>query len=85
MYVDDEGTDGLGLGENWLGYANATDSNQSQLTSDRYLVAGDEITTSDGEFTIGCNVNNNANNVFEGEIDWIRWQAIADYTGVMPP
>ncbi len=82
IYVDDQGTDGLDTGENWAGYANATDSTQSQLTSEQYMVTGDEIAISNGNFAIGCNVNNNANNVFAGEIDWVSWKSNADYTGV---
>ncbi|MFQ6112875.1 MAG: hypothetical protein ACE5NG_02170 [bacterium] len=89
IFVDDEGTDGNRAGEIWSGYKNATDSDQSQLPADRYLYEGDEITPADGDFTIGCNVNNHANNVFIGLIDWISWQHGVDYSGVddspMPP
>jgi hypothetical protein len=33
-------------------------------------------------FSIGCNVNNHANNIFLGLIDWITWQDVVDYSGV---
>lgn len=72
IWVDDLGPDGDDAGENWPGLADATDSDQSQLTPERYLYEGDEIRTSDGSFTIGANVNNHANNVFLGLIDWIE-------------
>jgi hypothetical protein len=82
IFVDDQGTDGLGSGENWANYINCTDSDQSLLTDDRKLYYLDEITTGDGDFTIGANVNNHSNNVFNGLIDWITWKAEVDYSGV---
>ncbi len=85
IFVDDQGTDGLGAGENWAGFKNATDSDQSQLTPDRFLQLGDVIKKNDGDFSIGCNVNSHANNVFSGQIDWIIWSPVADYSGVDDP
>jgi predicted CXXCH cytochrome family protein len=89
IFVDDQGTDGSGAGENWSGYKNCTDWDQSQLPDDRKIYEGDEITTGDGDFTIGVNVNNHTNNLFNGLIDWIIWQDSVDYSGVddppMPP
>jgi hypothetical protein len=82
IFVDDLGTDGSGTGENWAGFVNTTDSDQSLIPSDRRLQEGDEIRAANGDFTIGANVNNHSNNVFIGLIDWIRWQAVADYSGV---
>jgi hypothetical protein len=78
IFVDDQGTLGDDADENWAGYINCTDSDQSQLPADRYLYEGDEITTGDGDFTIGTNVNNHANNVFNGLIDWITWKDTVD-------
>ncbi len=78
IWVEDQGTDGLGAGQNWAGEINCTDSDQSQVTSDRYLEEGDEIMPADGSFTIGANTNNNANNHFEGLIDWIIWDDTAN-------
>lgn len=80
IFVDDEGTDGNGLGENWQGYTDATDSDQSLIPADRRLYEGDKITMSDGDFVIGSNVNNHNNNAFNGLIDWIKWQGVPDYT-----
>ncbi|MCU7918539.1 MAG: hypothetical protein KZQ95_09305 [Candidatus Thiodiazotropha sp. (ex Epidulcina cf. delphinae)] len=85
IFVDDEGTDGLGTGENWVGYRNATNATQSYQTSNRQLYTGDIITAVNGSFAIGVNVNNHANNLFNGLIDWVTWQDAADYTGVDDP
>lgn len=71
IFVDDQGTDGNDTGENWSGFVNATDADQSQLTAAYKLYEGDVIQASDGDFTVGCNANNHANNVFNGLIDWI--------------
>ncbi|MCU7905064.1 MAG: hypothetical protein KZQ76_04260, partial [Candidatus Thiodiazotropha sp. (ex Epidulcina cf. delphinae)] len=85
IFVDDEGTDGLGTGENWVGYRNATNAAQSYLDATRLLYTGDIITAVNGPFAIGVNVNNHANNLFNGLIDWVTWQGAADYTGVDDP
>lgn len=85
IFVDDEGTDGNGLSENWQGYVDATDSDQSLVPSDRRLYEGDKITMADGDFVIGSNVNNHNNNVLNGLIDWIKWQGVVDYSGVDNP
>ncbi|MBI4516036.1 MAG: hypothetical protein HY699_09510 [Deltaproteobacteria bacterium] len=72
IYVDDEGTDGSGTGESWSGSANCTNSSQSYSSDISKLYTGDQIKTADGAFTIGANVTNHANNVFQGLIDWIK-------------
>lgn len=82
IFVDDQGTDGNDTSENWSGYINATDFNQSQLTSDRKLYEGDIMNSADGVMNIGSSANHNANLMFNGSIDWIKWQGIADYSGV---
>ncbi len=78
IFVDDQGTDGNGANEYWAGYANATDSDQLQLTPGKRLYEGDQIITADGQFVIGANINNHANNVFNGLIDWITWKDSVD-------
>ncbi|MFQ5594815.1 MAG: cytochrome c3 family protein, partial [Anaerolineae bacterium] len=78
IYVDDQGTDGAGASESWSGYIDCTNSGQTYNDADRQLYEGDEISPSDGEFVIGANVNNHANNVFDGLIDWITWKPIVD-------
>ncbi len=85
IFIDDEGTDGLGTGENWAGYRNATNNAQSYLDSTRLLYTGDAIDSFNGPISIGVNVNNRANNLFNGQIDWVKWQGSADYTGVDDP
>ena len=85
IFIDDEGTDGNGLGENWQGYVDATDSDQSLVPADRRLYEGDKITMADGDFVIGSNVNNHNNNILNGLIDWIKWQGVVDYSGVDNP
>lgn len=80
IFIDDEGTDGNGLGENWQGYTDATDSDQSLVPADRRLYEGDRITMADGDFLIASNVNNHNNNAFNGLIDWIKWQGVANYS-----
>ena len=76
MLVDDQGTDGLGAGENWAGTLDCTDADQSQVQTDNQLWPGDTIITADGSFRIGANRNNAANNVFDGLIDWIVWSEL---------
>ncbi|MBI5230827.1 MAG: hypothetical protein HY876_01555, partial [Coriobacteriales bacterium] len=72
IYLDDEGTDGLGAGERWSGYVDATDANQSQLTADRKLYTDDKILSESGAFRIGTNTPA-LSNYFNGQIDWISW------------
>ena len=78
IYVDDQGTDGLGTGEYWSGYTDCTDADQSLLPANRHFWEGDEISPADGAMTVGANVNNHANNVFNGLIDWITWKDTVD-------
>jgi hypothetical protein len=79
IHIDDQGTDGLGANKNWSGSANCTNAAQSYKSADAAkLYTGDEITTTNGALTIGANVNNHANNVFEGLIDWITWKDSVD-------
>jgi hypothetical protein len=85
IFLDDEGTDGAGSGENWAGYRNATNANQTYVDATRQLYTGDEITAVNGPFAIGVNINNHANNLFNGLVDWVSWQGVADYTGVDDP
>ncbi len=74
IFVDDQGIDGSGTGERWAGMANCTHAGQSYHADAAKLWTGDEIKPNDGAFTIGASVNNHANNVFNGLIDWITWQ-----------
>ncbi|MBI5408464.1 MAG: hypothetical protein HZA14_03765, partial [Nitrospirae bacterium] len=74
IYVDDQGTDGNGAGESWPGYVDCTDSSQSYNADSRKLYTGDSILIGNGDFVIGANAANHANNLFNGLIDWITWK-----------
>ncbi len=76
IFVDDQGTDGNGAGENWSGYVDATDASQSQLPPVSRLSEGDIIFSADGDFVIGANAGNHGNNVFKGLIDWMSVSTI---------
>lgn len=77
IFVDDQGTDGNGVSENWIGYVDATDASQSQLPAASKLYESDIIYGADGDFVIGGNVNPpHTNNVFKGLIDWISISTI---------
>lgn len=83
IFIDDQGTDGAGTNENWAGFINCTDRNQSLVDpTTQAFYTDDQIRPNDGAFTIGANRNNTANNIFDGLIDWITWRETADYSGV---
>ncbi len=82
IFVDDQGTDGADTNEYWSGYVNCTDADQSQNPDDQKFHEGDTMRIGDGDFGIGANVNNSINNLFDGLIDWARWESAADYSGV---
>ncbi|MCU7904868.1 MAG: hypothetical protein KZQ76_03270, partial [Candidatus Thiodiazotropha sp. (ex Epidulcina cf. delphinae)] len=82
IFLDDEGTDGAGAGENWVGYRNATNDSQSYRAANRQFYTGDEIKATNGPFSIGVNVNKHTKHLFNGLIDWVKWQGSADYSGV---
>jgi len=78
IYIDDQGTDGNGSNENWAGYANCTNAEQSYLVDEKKLYTGDMIKPSSGNFAIGVNRGNLTGNLFNGLIDWISWRDTAD-------
>lgn len=79
IYLDDQGTDGNGAGENWAGYVNCTDTDQSLKTDIVKFSTGDAIKPYSGDnFAIGANRTNPANNLFNGLIDWLVWKDTAD-------
>jgi predicted CXXCH cytochrome family protein len=78
IYIDDQGENGDNVGESWAGYINCTDSDQSQMPSASEVWEGDVISSADGDFLIGANINNYANNLFNGLIDWITWKDSTD-------
>ncbi len=79
IYVDDQGVNGDDIGEEWLDYINCTDADQSLKETDaKKFYTGDEIKPNNGNFAIGANRNNPANNLFNGLIDWITWGDFVD-------
>ncbi len=87
IFVDDQGVDPYSSGnelatENWSGYLNCTDSAQAQTPATRYFLEGDQIISGETNTRIGANINNSANNQFNGLIDWISVQPAVDYSGV---
>jgi len=91
IFVDDQGPNGDDVGEAWgpstgdSNYKNCTDSDQSQVPTDRHIHEGDTIRTGDGGFAIGVSVKNHAKNLLDGLIDWITWRGEVDYSGVDDP
>ncbi len=82
FFVDDQGPNGDDVGEDWAGYVNCTDWQQTQSPDNRNFFEGDQIATAGGNIAIGANVNKPHKHQFVGTIDWITWQAVADYTGL---
>jgi hypothetical protein len=76
IWIDDQGTDGSGAGENWPGEANCTRADQAYHLDASRLYTEDAINRANSAFTIGANVNNYTN-VFNGLIDWIAVNAPA--------
>jgi hypothetical protein len=81
IFIDDLGEDGNGLNENWTGYKNATRSINDSSSCRWGSLPGDFINLRADTSHIGSNWNNGAQN-FEGQIDWVTWSPVADYTGV---
>jgi predicted CXXCH cytochrome family protein len=73
IYIDDQGTDGAGAGENWTGYINCTDTDQSLKPDASKFYTADQINPASGNFAIGTNRATPTTNLFNGLIDWIRW------------
>ena len=85
LFIDDQGSDGLDTDEYWQGYVNCTNYTQSYLTAEYLSYTGDEVSVADGVFSIGVDVNDHAVGLFNGQIDWVTWEGIADYSGVDAP
>ncbi len=81
-FIDDQGAAGDDVGENWAGFINCTDADQSQFPDDKKLFEGDEMLTGSGSFAVGVNVKNLGALHFNGLIDWITWSDVPDYTGL---
>ena len=81
-FIDDQGPAGDDAGENWVGFVNCTDADQSQFPDDKKLFEGDEMQTGSGSFAVGVNVKNLGALHFNGLMDWITWSDTPDYTGL---
>lgn len=77
IFVEDQGTDGLGAGRTWAGYNNCTKSDQSYNGANCKIYTGDKILAADSIFAIGCAAGTLGNNKFQGNIDWIKWWGAA--------
>ncbi len=85
IFVDDQGTDGMGMDELWSGYVNASFADPYESADETYVsYPGDEILQADGAFRIGSN-SDGSFYMFNGDIDWVLWLPYADYTGVDDP
>jgi hypothetical protein len=99
IFIDDQGTDGLNNpnptpgdptlnpdDEQWPGYANASQK-INESSSCRWGALPGEYNSDtgiDNNSSIGTNWNNSAQR-FDGQIDWVTWQPVADYWGVTDP
>ena len=72
IWVDDQGTDGAGAGENWSGTLNCTDADQDQTDTNKLFYTGDEILSAEGDLYIATNNNYAAARMFNGTIDWLN-------------
>jgi hypothetical protein len=81
IFIDDQGEDGNGLNENWAGNKNATKTINQSSSCKWGALPGDIINNSVDSSHIGSNWSNSAQ-FFEGQIDWVTWKPVADYSGV---
>lgn len=81
IFIDDQGTNGDNADENWPGYINATKTINGSSPCKWGSLPGDFIEIRDESFHIGANWNA-ATHYFDGLIDWVSWQPVADYSGV---
>ena len=86
IWVDDQGTDGLGAGENWSGYKNVGVPDPWDSGKCRFQpLPGDEMLAENQLTYIGSPPNHNSLVLFKGWIDWVTWKPVADYSGVDDP
>jgi hypothetical protein len=83
IFIDDQGTTGLDDGsQQWTGYKNASKGIKGSSSCRWGALPGDYIELrTDNDASIGSNWNNTAQQ-FDGEIDWVTWKPVADYSGV---
>ena len=95
IYIDDQGTDAHLYEANpnpgnptlnpdyeqWAGYKNASKRIRGSSSCRWGALPGDVINNTSDSSHIGSNWNHAAQ-LFEGQIDWITWDPVADYSGV---
>ena len=97
IFLDDEGADGLNAAnptpgdptanpdyEQWPGYVNASVPINGSSSCRWGALPGDVIEFRDDSAHIGANWNHAAQ-LFEGQMDWVTWEPVADYSGVDDP
>jgi hypothetical protein len=70
--------------EQWSDYVNATRTINTSSSCRWGALPGDFIELRRDTTHIGTNWSNTAQH-FEGQIDWVTWQPVADYTGATDP
>ncbi|MCP4590388.1 MAG: hypothetical protein GY842_06575, partial [bacterium] len=91
IFVDDQGTDGSHTDQLWDGYVNASRTINGSSSCKWGALPGDYVRTIDKFTAIGDNLNHgdipgdSGNLMFKGQIDWLIWQPVADYSGVDDP
>lgn len=96
IFIDDEGVDGLNSPnptpgdptlnpdfEHWPGYANTTVRINESSSCRWGALPGDFINYRNDSTHIGSSWNHHQ--PFAGQIDWVTWAPVADYTGVEAP
>jgi len=83
IFIDDLGSNGDDIGENWPGYVNAAMSINGSSSGRWASLPGDFIQFRRETSHIGASWNHAQ--PFAGQIDWITWLPIANYSGVDDP
>ncbi|MFC1713269.1 hypothetical protein ACFL6S_06370 [Candidatus Poribacteria bacterium] len=81
IFIDDQGTDGQDSDEQWPGYVNATATINESSSCQWGSLPGDVINDRADSFHIGANWNSTVH-FFAGQIDWVTWSPVSDYSGV---
>ncbi len=86
IFIDDQGTTGADdVSQVWTGYKNATVGIKGSSSCKWGALPGDYIEYwTNNDSSIGTNWSNAAQQ-FDGQIDWVTWKPVADYSGVSDP
>ncbi len=80
IFIDDQGTNGDDSDQNWVGYKNATVAINESSSCKWGALPGDFLEFRNDTSHIGSSWSHAQ--LFEGQIDWVTWQPVADYSGV---